>query len=339
LTIDVYISNFSYRQQGINSPSKEFMIKASPILILLILFWSASAIPVPLEAREPGKPLKVVCTILPIYSLTLNVVGQTPGIQVELLLPAHQGCPHNYDLTPGDLMKMARADFIIANGLGMEEFLDQILKKGRVKVPILFAAEKIQPILNPPGSGRLRLGKKKIASNHDHEEIINGHAWVSPKTAAIMVRSIAEGLAIQDPDQALRYRSNAKQYATKLENLSWEMKELVSKAKNKNILAFHDVLAYLARDIGLNILGVIQSQLGIEPSPKDLARLVRLIRVQHVAALFSEPQYSDKVVRTLSRESGIPFFELDPVATGKPSADTYEKAMQKNLEALRMAIK
>jgi zinc transport system substrate-binding protein len=315
------------------------MVKAKHLLILLIFFWSGFALQVPLEAREPGNPLRVVCTILPIYSLALNVVGQTPNIRVELLLPAHQGCPHNYDLTPGDLMKMVRADFIIANGLGMEEFLDQFLKKTRVKVPILVAAEKIQPIWNQSVPGHLRSGIKKIESRHDHEGMINGHAWVSPKAASIMVRTIAEGLAWQDPDQASMYRTNAQRYATKLENLSREMKELVSKAKNKNILAFHDVLAYLARDIGLNIVGVVQSQLGVEPSSKDLVRLVKVIKDQQVVALFSEPQYSDKVVRTLSRESGIPFFELDPVATGIPSADTYEKAMQRNLETLRMAIK
>ncbi|MFH0788450.1 MAG: metal ABC transporter substrate-binding protein, partial [Pseudomonadota bacterium] len=124
------------------------MPKTIPVLILLVLFWFGSAFLSPLEARETGKPLQVLCTILPIYSLTLNVVGQTPGVRVELLLPAHQGCPHNYDLTPGDLMRMARADLIIANGLEMEEFLDQFLKKVKAKAPIILAAEQIQPILN-----------------------------------------------------------------------------------------------------------------------------------------------------------------------------------------------
>lgn len=315
------------------------MLKATQVLLLLVFFWSGSAFPVTLEAREPGKPLQVLCTILPIYSLTLNVVGQIPGVRVELLLPAHQGCPHNYDLTPGDLMRMARADLIIANGLGMEEFLDQFLKKFKTKAPIILAADQIQPILNQTIPGRLRVGIGKAASSHDHEEKVNGHAWVSPKAAAVMVRTIAEGLAAHDPDQASQYRSNARQFSQKLEKLSGEMKELVSKARNKNIIAFHDALAYLARDIGLNSVGVVESQLGVEPSPKELVRLLKLIKDQKVVALFAEPQYSDKLVRTLSRESGIPFFELDPVATGKPEAGTYEQAMKKNLIILRKVLK
>jgi zinc transport system substrate-binding protein len=339
LTIVPYLSNFSPRRQGVNSLWKELMIKVTHVLILVVLLWSGSAFRTPLEAREVGKPLRVICTILPIYSLTLNVVGQTPNVLVELLLPAHQGCPHNYDLTPGDLMKLARADLIIANGLGMEEFLDQFIKKVKAKAPIILATEKIQPILNQSVPDRLGPGKKTIPSGHDHEDLINGHAWVSPKSAAIMVRTIAEGLASKDPARAATYRSNAKQYSAKLEDLSRDMKEVVSRAKNRNVIAFHDVLAYLARDIGLNVVGVVQSQLGIEPSSKELVRLVKLIKDRQVSALFSEPQYSDKVVQTLSRESGIPFFELDPVATGKPAADTYEKVMKGNLEILRKAIR
>ena len=83
------------------------MRKLISVLIGLVLLSAVSGTPVPdLEAKGSGRPLRVVCTILPVYCLTLNVVGRTPGVQVELLLPAHQGCPHDYDMTPGDLIKL-----------------------------------------------------------------------------------------------------------------------------------------------------------------------------------------------------------------------------------------
>jgi len=294
----------------------------------------------PLEAAETRKPLRIVCTILPIYVLTLNVVGRSPGVQVDLLLPAHQGCPHNYDLTPGDLLKMVRADLIVANGLGLEGFLDQVSRKTRQnKIPILYSAEKIQPISNRPVQGHFRIGQKAETGGHDHQEKINGHAWVSPKAAAVMVRTIADGLIALTPQQATEFRANAERYARKLEDLSEAMKGWVTKARNNRVLAFHDDLAYFARDIGLNIVGVVQVQAGIEPSSRELARLMTLIKDRQVAALFSEPQYSDKVVRTLSRETGIPFFELDPLATGNPRADAYERAMEKNYKILQKALK
>ncbi len=316
------------------------MRKLIYILIGLLIFGSVSATAVPdLEAKGLEKPLRVVCTILPVYCLTLNVVGQTPGVQVELLLPAHQGCPHNYDMTPGDLIKMTRADIIVANGLGMEEFLGQFQKQARVKVPMILAAEKVEPIMNRPISGRSGPVKAGTDPLHDHFDLVNGHAWVSPKAAAIMVRTIAQGLSLKDPAHAREYEQNAREYSKKLEVIFEEMKAVISRAKNKKCLAFHDILAYLARDTGLEIVGVIQTQLGVEPSPKDLARLVERTKTRHATAIFSEPQYSDKIARTLSNETGVPVFELDPVATGKAAADTYEKAMKRNLEILKTVFK
>jgi zinc transport system substrate-binding protein len=316
------------------------MRKLIYILTMLAVLGFCPSIPGPtLEAGESGKPLRVVCTILPIYCLTLNVVGQTPGVQVELLLPPQQGCPHDYDLTPGDLIKMARADILVANGLGMEEFLGQFLKQTKVKIPVILAAEKVEPILNRPVTERSEPGKTKKDPHHDHIDLLNGHAWVSPKEAAIMVRTIAEGLSLKDPVHARDYGLNARQYAKKLEGIFEEMRSVVSRAKNKKCVAFHDILAYLARDAGFEIVGVIQSQLGVEPSPKHLARLVEKIRGHQAAAIFSEPQYSDKMAQVLSRESGVPVFELDPVATGKAAADTYEKTMRKNLTILQTAFK
>lgn len=317
---------------------KETKPKRAYLLLWFSFFWVSITVLSPLEAGARGKNLQVLCTILPIYSLTLNVVGQVPGVNVELLLPAHQGCPHNYDLTPGDLIKLSRADLIIAHGLGMEEFLDQISRKVKTKAPIVLASEKIEPILKKTVYRPLGKEKTRKGSTHDHDDQLNEHAWVSPKAAAIMVRSIAEGLALRDPEQAATYRLNAQKVSKRLEDLFLEMKAVVSKAGNKKVIAVHDVLAYLARDVGLVIVGEIQSQSGKDPSPREMARLVKLIKDQRVGNLFSEPQFSDKVVRTLSRESGIPFFELDPAATGEPTAEAYERAMKKNLGIMKRAL-
>jgi zinc transport system substrate-binding protein len=70
-----------------------------------------------------------------------------------------------------------------------------------------------------------------------------------------------------------------------------------------------------------------------------MARLVRLIRDKKVAAIFSEPQYSDQVARTLGAETGVKVFSFDTAATGKPGPAFYEQAMHKNLETLCRALR
>ena len=94
-------------------------------LAVLVLFFSISQV---LPAR--GDVNKVLCTTFPVYQITRNVTVGVPGIQVELMIPARLGCPHNYSLTPDDMRKIASADTLVINGLGMEEFLGTPFTQG-----------------------------------------------------------------------------------------------------------------------------------------------------------------------------------------------------------------
>jgi zinc transport system substrate-binding protein len=279
-----------------------------------------------------------LATILPVYTFTLNVVGGEPGVQVELLLPPNLGCPHDYDLSPGELKRINQAGVIVANGLGLEAFLGKVLQQAGSK-KVITATSGIEPLRSgahtehPPG--------KASGSPHRHapDSSFNGHAWVSPKQAAAMVRTIAAGLAGIDPARAKQYRANGEGYAQRLEELYRQMRVCSDRARNKTILTVHDSLDYLARDLGLEVAGTVQPDPGVEPSAREMARLVRLIREKRVTAVFSEPQYSDQVARTLAAETGVKIFALDTAITGKTGPETYERVMRQNLETLCRALR
>ncbi|MBI5584020.1 MAG: zinc ABC transporter substrate-binding protein [Deltaproteobacteria bacterium] len=308
------------------------MVGAGILGVLLGLF--------PVEGKAAEPKLRLLATILPVYTLTLNVVGHEPGVQVELLLPPNLGCPHDYDLSPGELKRINQAGVIVTNGLGLEAFLEKALKQAGARTRVITATAGIEPLrgsgVHPEGPSEKT---SKSAHRHAADPSPNGHAWVSPKQAAAMVRNIAAGLAGIDPARGERYRANGNRYARNLEGLYGEMQACVNRAPNRTVLTVHDSLDYLARDIGLQVAGTIQPLPGVEPSPREMARLVRLIREKKVTAIFSEPQYSDQVARTLAAETGIKIFSLDTAATGKPGPETYEQAMRRNLETLCRALR
>ena len=288
------------------------------------------------EVKEKETPLRIVTTILPVTIFTLNVVGQTPRVRVEMLLPPNLGCPHDYDLTPGEMKRISQAEVIIANGLGLEEFLGKPLKQANPRARMITATEGIAALKGRETDHQPE--KSKGASAHDHpypEAAVNGHAWVSPKQAALMVRNIAEGLARLDPGRAEAYKANGKDYQKRLEKLFEKMKAVVGRSPNKKVLTVHNSFDYLARDIGWQVVGSIQPRPGVEPSPRDMARLIRMIKREGVAAIITEPQYPDKTAQTLARETGTAILPLEPVATGQPAAETYERAMKANLEAMK----
>jgi ABC-type Zn uptake system ZnuABC Zn-binding protein ZnuA len=282
------------------------------VAIFLMIFLLLS--PFPAEAGV----LRVLASFLPMYLFTRNVVGDVPGVTVDLMLPASLGCPHDYALTPGDMRKIAAADLFIANGYGMEEFLGAPVRKSNPRIRIVETAEGVPPIRAGEGS-------------HGG---INPHTWVSPRNAILQVRNIEKALSVASPHNAAAFRHNADAYVSKLTVLAREFDAASGRFRNRNIVAFHNVFDYLARDLGLNIVGEIEETPGQEPSAGEVGKLVRTIRGKRAAAVFWEPQYPKRLADVIAAEAGVPSRVLDPVSTGSTTPGAYEEIMRQNLRTL-----
>jgi len=266
-------------------------------------------------------PLRVLTSFLPMEIFTRNVVGDTPGVTVESMLPASMGCPHDYALTPGDMKKIASADLFVANGFGMEEFLGEPVRRANPKIRVVESARAVLPIHGEHGRGE-----------------INPHTWVSPRNAILQVREIEKALSAARPVSANAFRRNADSYVFRLSALAAEFEAAAKTFRRRNIVTFHNVFDYLARDLGLTVVGEIETAPGQEPSAGEIRKLSRTIRERKVPVVFSEPQYSPKLAEALAREAGVPVRVLDPVATGSPALTAYEDAMRRNLSTLKEAL-
>ncbi len=267
--------------------------------------------------------LRVLTSFLPIYLFTKNVVGNAPGVQVDMMLPASLGCPHDYSLTPADMKKIAAADLFVVNGLGMEEFIGAPVRKANPKVVVIESGAGVVPI--------------RATSRDGHGEV-NPHSWVSPKNAILQVRAIEKALSAASPGNKARFRTNADGYVKRLEALAAEFDAASKRFRNRNIVTFHNVFDYLARDLGLAVVGEIETVPGQEPSAGEIRKLIGVIRTNRAAAVFGEPQYPEKLAAMIGREAGVPVRVLDPVATGPTAPTTYEDVMRGNLRALREAL-
>ncbi|HEY5577547.1 MAG TPA: metal ABC transporter substrate-binding protein, partial [Deferrimonas sp.] len=245
--------------------------------------------------------------------------GDAPGVTVSSMLPASLGCPHDYALTPGDMKKIASADLFVANGLGMEDFLGEPVRRANPKIRIVETARGVLPLRGEHGG-------------------INSHTWVSPRNAILQVREIEKALSAARPGLARAFRRSADAYVSRLSALAAELEEAAKTFRRRNIVTSHNVFDYLARDLGLMVVGKIETAPGQEPSAGELRDLARTIRERKVPAVFSEPGFSPKLAEALAREAGVPVKVLDPVATGSPAPTAYEDAMRRNLSTLKEAL-
>lgn len=285
---------------------KGFLLSA--VCALFILFASG-----PVRSGAAEKNLNVLASTFPVYLFASNICANVPGATVSLLIPAAAGCPHDFALRPQDAQKLAKADILVINGAGLEEFLEKTLKNLAPGVGVIDAATGIQ----------------LLADGHGH---INPHIFAAPGDAALMARNIAEGLAKADSANGGLYRKNAETYATALEEISAKFKQVGQKAKNKGIAIEHDALAYLAANADLDALVMFEHG----NSAAKLGSLKKELLEKKPHVLAGDSQFDDRLLRTLAKETGIEFIRLDPCASGpeNPPLDYYQTIMNDNLKVL-----
>ena len=302
--------------------------------------------------RSAPEGFNVLCTFLPVYVFTTNVVGDTPGVHVELLVSPDSGCPHSYNPRASDLKRVADADLILANGLGLEPFLDRLQRDKPGKVLTVSGDCDLLPSRNAHDehaehedadehAGHQHAPGEACTEPHAHSNgAYNPHVWVSPREAVKQVRSIAAHLATADPAHADAYRKNADAYVARLEALNARLEAISAGVQRREIVTFHEAFDYLARDMHLNVVATLAGLPEEGTSARRMADVIRTIRQSKAAAVFYEPVYSDRLARTVAHDAGVPTYPLNPFNSvqGKPSRDSYEQVMDENLRTLQRAL-
>jgi len=270
-------------------------------------------------AANETKDIKIVASFYPMYIMAKNVAKDVPGVLVQNLTPPLTGCLHDYTVTTNDMKKLADAQVFVANGAGMESFLDKIIAQ-HPNIKIIQLAEGI-PLIKGEGS-----------------EGDNPHIWVSISNAIIQVKNLGKAMEEFDPLHKELYAKNTADYVAKLETLRQRMHSELAPYKGRSIITFHEAFPYFAQEFGFKVEAVVEREPGSEPSAKELADTIELIKKNGIPRLFSEPQYPDSAAETIAKETGAKVYVLDPAVTGPDDYDAYLNIMGNNLTTLKLAF-
>ncbi|TYZ25136.1 metal ABC transporter substrate-binding protein [Selenomonas ruminis] len=262
----------------------------------------------------------IVTTFYPMYIDAINITKGIDGVTVTNMTKPQTGCLHDYQLTTEDMKTLEKADALIANGAGMENFLDKVIKEQK-NLKVIDASKGIE-----------------LLKDGDEE---NPHVWLSITANIEQVKNIAEQLKAADPKHADAYQANADAYIQKLEALKKEMHASLDNVPHKDIVTFHEAFPYFAKEFGLHILAVIEREPGTEPTPSELQEVIGQVKPLTAKVLFTEPQYSPSAAQTIARETGARIYTLDPVVTGEANEsamDAYLTTMRKNMNTLKEAL-
>jgi zinc/manganese transport system substrate-binding protein len=167
------------------------------------------------------------------------------------------------------------------------------------------------------------------------------HWWHDPRNARAAVLAIRDAFARADPAGREAFAANAAAYVARLDALDRGIARCMARvpAAQRKLVTDHDAFGYFAHRYGITVVGaVIPSQTTLaQPSAGDVARLVRLIRREHVRAVFPETSVNARLAEAVARQTGASSDHVlygDTLGPGGSAGATYLGMERANADAM-----
>jgi zinc/manganese transport system substrate-binding protein len=261
------------------------------------------------------------------FSILGDLVAQVAGDRIDLaVLVGADTDAHTYQPKPTDARTLAGAQAMVSNGLGFEGWIDRLAEAAPFKGRPIVATTGV-PTLEAPALG------------YGHTQGPDPHCWQDVSRVRRYVANIAAGLVEADPANAAHYREHARSYDQRLAELDQWIKAEIAKvpAGQRKAITGHDSFRYFAEAYGVQFQAPRGYNTNSEPSARDVAALIRLVREQKIKALFVENMTNPGLVEQIARESGAivgPRLYSDALSAPGGPAATYEAMMRHNVTAL-----
>ena len=274
------------------------------------------------------KPQIVVTTNI-LGDVVQQIVGD--GAQVTTLMKPNAD-PHSFEISAQQAARMDEADLVVANGLGLEEGLQQHLDRvASVGGRVFTAGDHLRPL--PYSSG-------------ESEGTPDPHFWTDPARMIEVVKALEGALSGINGIEPNGLRERAADYRERLQRLDCDMEESFAAIppSQRALVTNHHVFGYLADRFNFRVIGAVipGGTTLAAPSAADLRALAEAIRQAGVPAIFAESSQPDRLVQVLAREAGINVAVValytESLSESGQDAETYLAMMRTNTDRITKAL-
>jgi manganese/iron transport system substrate-binding protein len=279
-----------------------------------------TALPAVRPAGAEAKPFRVVTTFTVIQDIAQNVAG-TAAIVESITKPGAE--IHDYQPTPGDIVKAQSADLVLWNGMNLERWFEKFFENVS-DVPSAVVSEGIEPlgITDGPYTGKP-----------------NPHAWMSPTNALVYIENIRKALSQHDPANAEAYAANAAAYAEKIKALDAPIRARIAAIPEAQrwLVTSEGAFSYLARDYGMREAFLWPINADEQGTPKQVRKVIDLVRANKIPVVFSESTVSDKPAKQVAKETGARYggvLYVDSLSAENGPVPTYIDLLKVTVETI-----
>nr|WP_234274006.1 zinc ABC transporter substrate-binding protein [Halomonas zhangzhouensis] len=265
------------------------------------------------------------------FSLLGDLVNQVGGNDIELVVLTPAGAEvHEWELTPDNFIALEDVDVVFYNGYQLEQWMRQVYATVGNRAPLIPVAEATEYPTQPIVTG-------------EYTGEPDPHLWMDPRAVADYMQVIADHLAELHPQAADNFQARADAAKEKLAALHEEVGEiLVQIPKEQRILITTEAaFVYFAEAYGFRHDGVWGSNAETEGSPQQIMRIVDLIDETRPGALFWESTLSDRYIRSIATDTGVPVagpLYVDSLSESDGEASNYVAMMRHNANLIRNAL-
>lgn len=271
-------------------------------------------------AADDGGKFKVVTTFTVIQDIAQNVAGDAAVVE-SITKPGAE--IHDYQPTPGDIVKAQDADLVLWNGFNLERWFEKFFQNVK-DVPSIEVSEGVVPmgIAEGPYTGKP-----------------NPHAWMSPTSALIYVENIRKALVENDPDNAETYNKNATAYSDKIKAMDAPLRARLSAIPDEKrwLVTSEGAFSYLARDYGMKEAYLWPINADQQGTPQQVREVIEKVKEYKIPVVFSESTVSDRAAKQVAKEAGARYggvLYVDSLSAEGGAVPTYLDLLQVTVQTI-----
>ncbi len=300
------------------------MVKKSKLFALIVALFSVLLFVAGCSSNggSSAKSEKInVVTTTDFYGEVAKAVAGDKG-KVTSVINNPNVDPHDYNPTTKIGTEVAKANVVVANGVGYDTWMSKLVKDN----------SKVKYIR----VGELLMGKK------DGD---NPHLWYKPETMPKLANALAAKFGKMQPKNKAYFKKNAKKYIDSLKPVNDKIDSLnaiAKKSKSKDVYVSEPVFDYALEAAGFKVGNKKfeeDTENGVDQAPSTIKNMQAGIKGKKIAFFVFNKQVDSKTVDnmvSLSKKNNVPVL---PVTETLPAGKTYKTWMLSQYTQLEKILK
>ena len=264
---------------------KVLLILSSYIILMIIV--SVLIVIFKEDSRRDDMKIQIITTLYPEYDFVSKIGGDK--VEVKCLLgPGVEA--HTYEPSVKDMKNISDSDIFIYTCEAMEPWSKVIINSIDSDCKVIDSSENIELIKLEEFEDKYNVLKEEHENHSEEVYEFDGHIWLNPQNAIIMIDNICNGLVEIDPNNKEYYQKNANKYKNEIDKLDKKIENSIKENQITTLVFGGEfAYAYFCDRYNLNIISAYTAcGEGAEPSVSKIKDIIDYINLNNISKVYYE---------------------------------------------------